>query len=345
MLTRYKIIYFSSLYGLLLLSLFFSLFSLAPLTLQEVSAAPSFADNSRQTLSTSGSNYLFLGIDNTSHSSDVIMLAHIDQDGKNMKLLQIPRDSYAAGYGKINSIFSKAYVQAKKENRSEYDACLSGADALASHLSLMLGITIDCRAVLTLSDFRVLIDSVGGVPITLPQDLDYEDPAQGLSIHLKQGEQVLDGKSAEGLVRCRNAYPTADYGRMDAQKLFLSALFEKLRYHTSPFQILGLIRKAHRYIKTDLTLSSTLSLGKKVLSAKDEHLYAATLVGKTLTLSSGMVEILPADSVKAASLWLEGNYSEDNALKACVGTSQKALLLYQTPAEIPFTPRVAKEKN
>ena len=341
---KYKILYFICLYSLLFPALFFSLFALkAP-----VEAAVILDENSDENIeaaSQNGHTFLFLGIDNASHSSDVIMLAHIDQDGKDMKLLQIPRDTYAAGHGKINSIFAKAYLEAQKTNASETECHLLAAKALASHLSLMLGITIDHHAVLTLKDFSTLIDSVGGVPIDLPKDLDYDDPAGGLSIHLKAGEQVLDGKAAEGLVRCRNAYPTADYGRMDAQRLFLSAFFEKLRYHTSPIKLLSLISKAHSFVKTDLSLTSTLSLGKTLLSTSDEHLFAATLVGKSVKISGALCEVLPKESVKEASLWLEGQYNEPNAAKACAGNNQAAKSAYGSSAEIPFTPKNAKEKT
>lgn len=343
--TKYKFIYFACLYGLLFPALFFSLFALKtqPEALLPAEATP--LEEEIETASPNGHTFLFLGIDNASYSSDVIMLAHIDQDGNKMKLLQIPRDSYAAGHGKINSIFAKAYLEAKKANIPEAECYLVGAKALSSHLSLMLGITIDHHAVLTLKDFSTLVDSVGGVPINLPKDLDYDDPAGGLSIHLKAGEQILDGKAAEGLVRCRNAYPTADYGRMDAQRLFLSAFFEKLRYHTSPIKLLSLISKAHSYVKTDLSLTATLSLGKTLLAASDEHLWAATLVGKSVKIAGALCEVLPKESVKEASLWLEGQYNEQNAAKACAEGNQAAKTAYESSAEIPFSPQNAKEKT
>ncbi|MBR6768316.1 MAG: LCP family protein [Clostridia bacterium] len=338
--TKYKFIYLACLYSLLLPALFFSLMALkAPVV---AASNVIVQEEEQEVVSQNGHNYLLLGIDNASHSSDVIMLAHINGNGKNLKLLQIPRDSYAAGYGKINSIFAKAYTDAAKAQKSETECYALGAQALSSHLSLMLGITVDHHAILTLKDFRTIVDSVGGVPINLPQELNYDDPADGLSIHLKAGEQILDGKAAEGLVRCRNAYPSADYGRMDAQKLFLSAFFEKLRYNTSPIKLLSLIRKVHSFVKTDLSLTETLSLGRTLLSTGDEHLFAATLTGKSVKIGASLCEVLPKDSVREASLWLEGKYNEQNAEKACAGSNQAAKSAYESPAEIPFTPQNAK---
>jgi len=343
--TKYKFIYLACLYSLLIPALFFSLFALKTPVEASTEVIVQEDTQEKEVVSQNGHTYLLLGIDNASHSSDVIMLAHIDKDGQNMKLLQIPRDSYASGHGKINSIFAKAYLGAQKAKKSETECYLLGAKALSSHLSTMLGITVDHHAVLTLKDFSTLVDSVGGVPINLPQDLDYDDPAGRLSIHLKAGKQVLDGKAAEGLVRCRNAYPTADYGRMDAQRLFLSAFFEKLRYDTSPIKLLSLISKAFGYVKTDLSLPAPLSLGRTLLATSDDCLLAATLTGTSVRIGSSLCEVLPQESVKEASLWLEGQYNEQNAEKACAGTNQVAKSAYQSKPEIPFTPQNAKGKS
>jgi len=343
--TKYKFIYLACLYSLLIPALFFSLSATKTPVEASSEVIVQEEEQEEQTASQNGHTFLLLGIDNASHSSDVIMLAHIDSNGKNLKLLQIPRDSYAGSHGKINSIFARAYTEAAKAKKSESECYTLGAKALASHLSTMLGITVDRHAILTLKDFRTLVDSVGGVPITLPQDLDYDDPAGGLSIHLKAGKQVLNGKAAEGLVRCRNAYPTADYGRMDAQKLFLSAFFEKLRYHTSPIKLLSLISKAYGYVKSDLSLTETLSLGRTLLATDDDCLFAATLTGKSVKIGGALCEVLPKDSVKEASLWLEGKYNAQNAEKACVGSNQAAKSAYESQPEIPFTPQNAKGKS
>ena len=40
----------------------------------------------------------------------------------------------------------------------------------------------------------------------MPQDMYYVDASQNLSIDLKQGEQLLSGEQAMGLVRYRKGY-------------------------------------------------------------------------------------------------------------------------------------------
>ncbi|MBR2905750.1 MAG: LCP family protein, partial [Lentisphaeria bacterium] len=103
-------------------------------------------------MSSAGKNFLLLGIDEVSGSSDVIMLSHVDFDQKEIKLLQIPRDSYTAEHGKINSLFAAAYHKALKEGNSQKKSLAQGAKAISTHLSDMLGVTVDNYAVLTLKD-------------------------------------------------------------------------------------------------------------------------------------------------------------------------------------------------
>ena len=102
---------------------------------------------------------------------------------------------------------------------------------------------------------------------------------------------------------------------------------------------------AHSFVKTDLSLGETLSLGRTVLATGDEHLVAATLTGKSVKINQSLCEVLPKESVKAASLWLEGKYNEQNAEKACVGNTQSARSAYHSAPETPFAPQNAHEKD
>ncbi len=301
------------------------------------------ADASETAASYTENTFLLLGIDNVSYSSDVILLAHIDSDGKALKLLQIPRDSYVPAYGKINSVFATHCKKALEAGKTLDESYEEGALALVSFLGNALGVGIGNYAVLTLADFRSLVDGIGGVPINVPQALDYEDPAQELVIHLEAGEQVLDGKAAEGLVRCRSAYIDADYGRMDAQKLFMAAFFKKLKYETPPLDMLAFIRNAHRCIRTDITLSRALSIGRAIITAKGDSLCFATLKGSSLRIGKSLCEVLPKESISAASAYLEGVFSEEQAQKAFCGSSEAAEAIYLAPAESPFSPHAAKE--
>ena len=295
---KQKIFFFAAAGACLLLAL-----TLSILTIAEKNS-PADAREVMEPFAAGGKNYLLLGVDAVSSSSDVILIAHVDEEGKGMRLLQLPRDTYTADHGKLNSLYAAAAVQAKKEGKSASDASEAGARALSDFLSEAFGLSLDGYAVITLDDFRRIVDNVGGVEVTLPADLDYDDPAQDLHIHLKAGTHLLSGKDAEGLVRCRSAYLTADYGRMDAQKIFMTAFLKKLKTDLSFGQLFSLVTTTYRHVKTDITLKEALSIGKKMLSASLEDFSFASLKGKSLKINAALYEVIPEKTLEDAAFWL-----------------------------------------
>jgi len=160
-------------------------------------------------------SYLILGKDKVSGLCDVIMIGSVDPVGDSAILLQIPRDTYAVysekGYRKLNGALNTL-----------------GAEGFCEFISKNFGVAIDGYLLFDLEVFKRAVDAIGGVDVDLPFDMDYDDPYQGLSIHLDAGRQHLDGAEAEKFVRYRSGYVRGDLGRLDAQKIFMSALFKKL---------------------------------------------------------------------------------------------------------------------
>lgn len=332
--TQYKIIFFSSVGVLLLLTLLFSILTLTD------KALPTSGEEVEEPFTGGGKNYLLLGVDAVSASSDVILIAHVDEDGSGMKLLQLPRDTYTAQHGKINSIYASANRKAKREGKNEKGATAAGAEALSDFLEDSFGLTIDGYAVITLEDFRKIVDNVGGVEVTLPKDLNYDDPAQNLSIHLKAGTHRLNGKDAEGLVRCRSAYLTADYGRMDAQKIFMTAFLKKLKTELSFGQLFSLVTTTYRHIHTDISLKNALSLGKKMISASLEDFSFASIKGKSLKIGGALCEVIPHKTLESAAAWLGGDSSALSTGAFC-GEKDEVKALYHSSPVYVFSPVTA----
>ena len=214
--------------------------------------------------------FLVAGSDATSGLCDVLMLVSIDRATHEVFVLQLPRDTYAnyteKSYRKLNGAVAE----------------LGGMDGFAEFLSEALGVSIDRTLHLSPSAFRTIVDSLGGVEIELPRDLDYDDPAQRLSIHLKAGRQTLDGAAAEQFVRYRAGYAQGDLDRIDAQKLFLSALFHKV----STLGMLGaatLAMKMRGVVDTDLGASDILALSEELFSISSEQVYFVTAPGEAVT--------------------------------------------------------------
>ncbi|MBO5415447.1 MAG: LCP family protein [Clostridia bacterium] len=220
-------------------------------------------------------NFLLLGCDRASGLTDVMMLVSVDTEGKRADIVQIPRDTYAR-YSK------RSY---KKLNGAM--AILGGADKLCDFLSDSMGVDIDGYFVFTLDAFVKVVDAVGGVEIDLPFDMDYNDPYQGLSIHLDAGPQTLDGEAAEKFVRYRSGYVRGDLGRIDAQKLFMAAFIKKVSETMTPVSFVKMISAVMGDIQTNLDMKNITDLALTVLDIKAENVGMLTLAGEDIQISSG----------------------------------------------------------
>ncbi|MBR4295674.1 MAG: LCP family protein [Clostridia bacterium] len=214
-------------------------------------------------------NFMFVGYDKAAGLTDVIMLAQFDTNTGGINIIQIPRDTYArynegGYYRKINGALS--YFK-------------RDLDDLASFFETNLCINIDFYGSIDLVAFRNIVDIIGGVYIDVPEDMEYDDPAQGLYINIKKGPQVLDGKTAEGFVRFRSGYVTADIGRTDAQKLFMTAFMKQFKSKVSVSTLAQIGTQILKYVNTNLTLNEFVYFATKVLDIDLDKLTMMTLPG------------------------------------------------------------------
>ena len=212
-------------------------------------------------------NFLLFGIDRASGLSDVMMLVSLDAKAGRLDILQIPRDTYAeytaSGYRKLNGVIKAL-----------------GADGACSFLSDAFCVDIEGYAIFDLDSFAKVIDMIGGVEIDIPFDMEYRDPYQGLHISIPSGRQTLDGELSEQFVRYRFGYVRGDLGRIDAQKLFMSALFRKLGEEVGTLELLRIATSLFGEIDTSVSLTEALSLATSVLSIDAEHINMLTLSGE-----------------------------------------------------------------
>lgn len=231
-------------------------------------------------------NILFLGMDREAGLTDVMMLIAVDRDTERITVLQIPRDTYAeytdGSYKKLNGAYNS----------------LGGAKEVASFLSDSMGIEIHRYMCIGLDTFGEVVDALGGVEIDLPSDMKYSDPEQGLYIDLKAGKQTLDGKTAQHFVRFRSDYANGDLGRIDAQKLFMSAFFRTLCDKFSPVTAAKLVAVAEG-VETNIGASDMLGFCSDALDMGGDGILFATLPGEevTATVSGASYYAISAPSV------------------------------------------------
>ena len=145
--------------------------------------------------------------------SDMMLVCKLDFKNKMVTGVSIPRDTRCEmpGYKpvKINAF----HAIAKKGHEAELTQ--------QAVEFLLPGIKIDKVVTLDFDHFQDLVNIVGGVPMTVEKNLNWDDYAAKLHIHIKKGYQLMDGVTAMGFVRYRHA--DSDFMRQKRQKQFMLA--------------------------------------------------------------------------------------------------------------------------
>ncbi|MBD5083635.1 MAG: LCP family protein [Clostridiales bacterium] len=183
--------------------------------------------------------------------SDTIMLGVFDTGAKTASLISIPRDTvvrYEGSYKKINAVYS-----------------YGGVDAMVSAVSNMLAVPIDYYVSVNTRAFRDIVNEIGGVDFYVPVDMHYNDPYGDLAINISAGYQHLDGRQAEGVVRCRNCYANADIGRAATQRAFLVALAKQTITLSNVTKVTNLINILNTYVNSDMPLNVMVYFGTQAV--------------------------------------------------------------------------------
>lgn len=127
-------------------------------------------------------------------------------------------------------------------------SCLNTLDAVSS---LLFDAPIDHYIQLPMSGIGVLNDLVGGVPVTMPEDLSVIDPT------FQKGATIrLNGTQAEQFVRARMTLENdTNLARMARQRLYLDSFQQCARkaLNTDSQFTMKLLEKLSEYIQSDMT--------------------------------------------------------------------------------------------
>ena len=237
-------------------------------------------------------NFLVVGKDHVASNTDVMWLVSFDVDSGAAAVLQIPRDTMIRDSGRdkrLNTMYSVHYNAAVKRNRNgeSDDWIQSGMEGLVSDIERNMCVAIDYWVFVNLDGFGEVVDALGGVEIDAPYDLDYEDPDQDLFIHIKAGPQVMDGETAQGFMRFRSGYVQGDIGRVNAQKIMITALLKTFREKFNIFMITDLAKVVFRNVKTSMQFADIGYLGRKALGVDLGSMVMMTLPGEATQASTG----------------------------------------------------------
>ncbi len=237
-------------------------------------------------------NFLVMGQDVDSWNTDVVMVVNFNMRTGSLSVMQFPRDTYietSGTRGRINALLAKCYNEYRASDKTSTKNELIGKSmsSICELLEKSLCIQLDGYIHVNLEGFRNIVDALGGVYIDVPCDMDYEDPEQNLYIHLKAGPQVLTGKQAEGFVRFRSGYVQADIGRVDAQKIFLTALFKQVKNSLTVTTVSRVVEQVFKYVLTDVPLADIVIYAKELLGVDMGSVSMMTLHGSAAQVATG----------------------------------------------------------
>lgn len=253
--------------------------------------------------------------------TDTIMVASYNPNTQKATLLSIPRDTYtgknpkkATAYQKINSIYSR-----NEDPQDVLDA-----------VNEITGLDLQYYVIVKTEGFIELVDAIGGVTFNVPIDMDYDDTSQDLHIHLKAGEQKLDGDKAEQLVRFRHnndgttypeEYGNNDLGRMRTQREFIMAVIKQTAKMENIFKLGEILNVAEKNVITNVDFNVAKDYIPYVVEFNTENLLTATLPGTTPPWNqTNGVSIFVADKEETESLIQELFYDRDLEQPTAEGT-------------------------
>lgn len=229
-----------------------------------------------------GLSVLLIGEDDVAGNTDTLLLLWFNPREKAIQVLQIPRDIYikrGETEGKINGIYPE-YIE--KYGKKE------GAERLTQDISALLGISVDRYLAFQSDGAADFIDAIGGVEVDVPFSMQYSDEAQGLSIDIPKGKQMLSGEQVLGFWRYRQGYTEGDIGRLDMQMLFLSSMAKKCKEPLNFKECLTIYQKIAPKVLTNLQEKDIISFVTAYIKGKDTFSFSAMrLVGEACTGADG----------------------------------------------------------
>lgn len=249
--------------------------------------------------------------------TDTIIVASYNPNTQKATLLSIPRDTYtgkntarATAYEKINALYGRKHRP----------------DETLKAVNDITGLGIEYYVVVKTEALIKLVDVIGGVTFNVPIDMDYDDTSQDLHIHLKAGEQLLDGDKAEQLVRFRHnnadkygrmtSYPAEygdnDLGRMRTQREFIMQVVKQTAKPENIFKLGEILDVAKENVLTNIDFNVAKDYIPYIVEFNTENILTETLPGEVPSLNkTNNVSIFVYDKAATKTLIQELFYDRD----------------------------------
>ncbi|MEO7295747.1 MAG: LCP family protein [Candidatus Limnocylindria bacterium] len=190
------------------------------------------------------------------HLTDTMLVATLDPVTGEGAMVSIPRDLYGAplGDGRIYNAKLNSLLATASADPATYP--VGGPATLKAAIGELLGTRIHYFAAIDIEGLRQVIDTIGGVEVTVERTIDdprYADELTGQrGFYLEAGPQHLDGYTALAYARSRMSAGESDFTRAERQQVLLTAIAEKLTAGNLLVTLPGLLDAVRDNVATDI---------------------------------------------------------------------------------------------
>ena len=244
-------------------------------------------------------NVVVMGIANG--LADSIMLGSFDPNNGALDVFSIPRDTYVERKGhktSANNKINSSYGRGGADNVVESVTALTGVD-------VHYYVKVDYKAV------KAIVDAIGGIKVTVPMDMNYDDPVDDLHIHFKKDQVVSKGEDIIKLLRYRKnnkggGYKEGDLGRVKMQQEVVRLGIEKVLKGNVVANFVKLQGPIKEYVKTNMSPKQMMFYITKAQKIKKESISTQTIPGR-------------ADTISKLSFFVVNNDKMNELLKPIIG--------------------------
>ncbi|WP_159436088.1 LCP family protein [Anaerosalibacter sp. Marseille-P3206] len=217
-------------------------------------------------------NFVVLGMEDI--RSDTMIFVSFEPVKKQVDLISVPRDTY---------LYRKGYEAAemRKINAVYASHGINGVKKAVTHV--LGGVPVHYYVMVDYDGVKKIVDSVGGVDVTVPFHMKYTDPSSKppLYIDIPKGKQTLNGDKSIDFLRYRKqnggsgGYKNGDLGRVKAQQEFLKSFLKK----SLSIKLPVVIKTSLDNVKTDIAITEAFTFGKNALGIDEKNINFSTLPG------------------------------------------------------------------
>jgi len=261
------------------------------------------AENGTDARETTAFNLLMIGVDNSGRADTIIVFNY---SGTALTGLTIPRRTQISLPGDdMQDAYSLSELLAKED----------GIEKAVAAIKNTLQIPIHYYAKVNIQAVEDVVDSVGGLTFEIPYDMQYDDPAQDLHIHLPAGKQLLTGEQVGHLMRFRErSHPlNGDELRMLTWHSVMQAYMEQVLFGDVMPDMSALYETATKNIVTNYTLHDLQKDFKSIQQIDRNHIIFEILPVQNAVGDNGyfICNINMADAIPLLSVFRMHNPAED----------------------------------